>query len=115
MWLQKRRNPLFQPIFGPPRPAPGDETDMTAVLTEFEPNAGRKLSGFRRGFRVHERIIQRVQDERRNADMFQVGPATGAGVVIVNASITVQRRGNTVVEGVEILDRRQFGQRYRTI
>lgn len=106
---------MFQPIFRSPRPAPGNEADMAASRAEFHLYARRQFAGVRHRFRPHERVVQGMQDECWHTDTSQVRAATGLGVVIVNAGITVQGRGDPVVEGMEISQRRQFVQGYGRI
>ena len=96
------RNSPLQPIVRAPGLGAAHETHMTAVGAKLQGDHGGELLGFRYDPREKERIVQGVHDQGWYSDTTQVLAAAGAGIVIPDTVVAVQRGGDPVVEAVKI-------------
>jgi hypothetical protein len=98
------------PATRPRRPAWPAHARQTALRKSHMPATRRlpqrhmRANLVRRGQagRRHKRIVQRIDHQRRHADAVQVGLGRRARPVVVGVAKAVQRRGEDVVELVEV-------------
>ena len=91
------------------RHAPIGKSNMSAIGRLPQRHVRPHLMLGRQAGGRHEWVVQRVQRQSGNADAVQVGLGRCTGVVVVGVAETMQRRGEDVVELVEVARGHEFG------